>query len=280
MFYTEQHRGVIIYKSDLLPVPHGFSTRCGGVSSQPATRSLNLGTGRGDDDETVTENRRLFADACGFPPPYPAKNNILTSARQIHSDIIEYIDGSNADAAFVCDGFITQTPRVPIAVKTADCVPVLLYAAKSNAGNIAAALHSGWRGTAAGIAAVAVESMVRLGVAPENIYAAVGPHIGAECFIVSDDFGDMFYAIASASHSRVHAAMAGDLTSRCGFRGDDGKLRFDLTLAVVSSLSAAGVPSSHIDTADLCTVCSPDEFYSHRRDGEARGVMMSAVMLV
>lgn len=270
MFEKIEKNGVAIYRSTILEdAAHGFSTREGGVSTG-ALRSLNVGEGRGDDDGRVAENRARFARACGFG------DRRVIFARQIHSPRIEYVTPSNADADFECDGFLTDAPGVPIAVKSADCVPILLY--EPDAG-VAAAVHAGWRGTAAGIAGVAVERMCRLGAKRDRIRAAIGPSICAGCFEVGDDFPDRFADIASTSpHHRMRVGAAGMISDFIS-RGGDGVLRCDLQSINERLLVLCGVHQRCIDVAGICTKERGGEFYSHRRDGDARGVMASAIMI-
>ena len=138
--------GVKYFRSSMISAKHGFATRVGGVSTEKHTASLNLSFGRGDSDETVIENLKLFSDAVGV------KAESVISHPQIHSTRIMYADEAScgegyfkfADEGF--DGYVTDKKGVALGVKTADCVPILLEAKKSG---IIAAVHAGWRGTAA-----------------------------------------------------------------------------------------------------------------------------------
>lgn len=276
MFYREEKNGVVIYKSTMLRgVRHGFGTRIGGVSTG-ATSSLNLGYDRGDAEGTVNENRRRLAAACGVGEEHFVGDSVFVSAKQIHSARIEYVTPSTAGGEFACDGFVTDTAGVPIAVKMADCVPILLY--EGGAG-VAAAVHAGWRGTASGIAAIAVERMCRLGAKRSRIMAAIGPSICGNCFVVGEDFEEQFRALAAASpHSRVRAGSA-EIAGEFITRGEDGRLRCDLQSVNERMLAAAGVVTVDVAGGDVCTYEHRDEFYSHRRDGAARGVMAAVIML-
>lgn len=274
MFYKTEKHGVVIYKSTLLDgVRHGFSTRLGGISTG-ACESLNLGYERGDDEATVNENRRRFVRACGIPDKNGAGSSVFVSAKQIHSSRIEYVTPSHSSGDLSCDGFVTDAVGMPIAVKSADCVPILFYEAGAG---VAAAVHAGWRGTARGIAAVAVERMCRLGANRKRIRAAIGPSVCGECFVVGEDFEEQFRTLAAASphfKMRVGAdSMANDFITR----GGDGRLRCDLQSINERLLLMAGVAA--VDRADICTVERPEEFWSHRRCGTSRGVMAAVIML-
>ncbi len=275
MFYKEEKCGTVIYRSTLLDgVVHGFSTRIGGVSAGCDAAGLNMGYERGDTESSVDENRRIFAEACGISEDRFVGRRVFASAKQVHSCRIEYAVPSTAGSDFVCDGFVTDIHGVPIAVKTADCVPILLY---ESGAEVAAAVHAGWRGTARGIAAVAVERMCRLGAMRSRIRAAIGPSICASCFVVGEDFADSFRELASQSpHMRMRIG-AESMTDDFIRRGEDGALHCDLQSVNERLLTLVGV--RHIDRADICTKEHPDEFWSHRRDGGARGVMAAAIML-
>lgn len=274
MFYKEEREGTVVYRSTLLDgVCHGFSTRVGGTSEGDAD-GLNMGYERGDKNEAVNENRRIFARACGIEEPAFVGERVFVSAKQAHSCRIEYVTSSTVSGDFVCDGFVTDAPKVPIAVKMADCVPILLY---ESGANVAAAVHAGWRGTALGIAAVAVERMCRLGAKRSRIRAAIGPSICGGCFVVGEDFAEQFRTLASTSpHLRVRIG-AESITHDFTVRGEDGRLRCDLQSINERLLGLVGV--NRVDRADICTCEHGDEFWSHRRDGVRRGVMAAVIML-
>lgn len=276
MFRKVRRGGVVFYVSTMLEnVTHGFSTRIGGISEGELS-SLNLGYGRGDGDETVNHNRRLFAAACGIGDGDTVEGRVFVSAEQIHSARIEYVTPSNKAGDFVCDGLVTDIPRIPIAVKTADCVPILLY--EGGAG-VAAAVHAGWRGTASGIAGAAVQRMCDLGANRDRIRAAIGPCICADCFEVGDDFPDAFRALADESPSMRVRAAADAIVDEFIVRRDDGRLHCDLATINERILLLSGVRARNIDKAALCTKESACRFYSHRRSGPARGVMASVIMV-
>ena len=166
---------------------HGFSTRLGGVSPAPWD-SLNLGASRGDAPGHVAENFRRFCAAAG------ADSAVLVKNHQVHGDLVRTVGPADACAGpadpgtFEADGLATDCPGVCLAVFSADCIPVLLYDPVRRA---VAAVHAGWRGTALGIAARAVERMAgSFGSQPEDILAAVGPGISQCCFETHRDVPD------------------------------------------------------------------------------------------
>ncbi len=271
MFYKEEKNGTVIYKSTLLHVRHGFSTRVGG-GSDGEVPGLNLGYCRGNSMCTVNENRRIFAEVCGVTEHL--ERHVFATAKQIHSARVEYVTATTADADFVADGFVTDIPGVPIGVKCADCVPILLYEAGAG---VAAAVHAGWRGTASGIAAVAVERMCRLGAVRSRIRAAIGPSICSRCFTVGEDFKDEFRTLAARSPHPKMRIGAEDMINLYISRGDDGRLRCSLQSVNERLLEMAGIGA--VDRADICTFENEGEFWSHRRDGEKRGVTGALIAL-
>ena len=166
MFELINKNGVFLLKSTVLKSNHAFSTRIGGVSEHDHTASLNLAFGRGDEEETVVKNLGIFAEAVGF------NDKDIISVPQIHSSIIHKVDFSNTGMGyhkshgFSCDGYVTVESDLPIGVKTADCVPILIEARDSNENVIAvSAVHAGWRGTADRIVENAVNKLCALFVA-------------------------------------------------------------------------------------------------------------------
>ena len=139
-----------------------------------------------------------------------------------------------------------------LGIKTADCLPVLLVDPERR---LVAAAHAGWRGTAAGVAARAVEALVRRGSRPEDLLAALGPGIGPCCYEVSTDLADRF-----------EAAFGAGVVDR-----SRPAPRLDLWESNARALVAAGLLPARIDRLERCTACERPLFFSHRRDGGATG---------
>ncbi len=257
-----------VIKSARLSSPHGFS------SVSVSGERLNMGFGVYSDDENVRENRRAFALSCGFAPPYAAGEKIFTSARQIHSDKIEYVTLENAGDDFECDGFVTDKKGIIIGVKTADCVPILL---ESGDGGVVAAVHAGWRGAALGIAALAVDKMEALGAERGKIRAAVGPAVDFESYEVGDDFAAALADMMRRSRSRAVAENAGDL-ARCVTGICCGRLHADIPALNREILALAGVQPENIDALGISTYKESGRFFSHRKfAGEPHGVMAALI---
>ena len=262
MIRVVAENGVVYYRSKLIPCPHGFSTRIGGVSSLPYTESLNLGFGRGDGDNIVLENLALFADAIGV------SHNSFVYADQIHSSIVKKVTKNySADA---CDGLVTYEKGVTLGIKTADCVPILLfYSGNEKKEAIVSAVHAGWRGTCGNIACAAVAEMVDMGAKVDEIKVAIGPSIKSCCYEVAKDFYDKF------------CDSLGENVAKQFITVKDKEERFVADIVGINRhlLENCGVLTENIDVANICTYCNPEEFYSHRYLGNQRGTMLSAIAI-
>jgi YfiH family protein len=169
----------------------------------------------------------------------------LATVKQVHG--CEILIAECAGNGGVADGLIAEAPGLLVGVKTADCLPILLVDPKNR---IVAAVHAGWRGTRAGIAARAVEQMTgRFGSDPRQIEAAIGPGIGMCCFEVGPEVAREF-----------------------GPWEKEEKAHLDLSRINRRQLEKAHV--SRIYEAGLCTMCGAG-FFSYRRDREAAGRMLS-----
>jgi YfiH family protein len=151
------------------------------------------------------------------------------------------------------DALVENTPGVAIGIKTADCVPVLLA---DPVGRAVAAIHAGWRGTAAYIVQVAIRSMVaEFGTQPKDLHAAIGPCIGPCCYEVGPEVANEFGVLAS------------------------GHVHLDLATMNARQLEAAGVLAQNISTSRVCTKCNAKDYHSFRRDREAAGRMISWIRI-
>lgn len=255
-FYTE--KGVMpLIKSKNIPFPHGFSTREGGVSHGNGRDTLDLGSCEGND---VNENRIRFVSALC------SDCQRLVFAKQIHSSKVEIITKYNYKDGFECDGFVTKEKNIIIAVKTADCVPILLCDEENG---VVSALHAGWRGTVSGIATEGIKKMLSLGARAENITAAIGHSIGKCCYEVDVPF---VKAVKESPYGNelLHFIEKSDKESK--FYADLKAMNFYL-------LTSAGVKAENIATDPDCTCCKSDILFSHRASKGKRGLMMAGICL-
>jgi YfiH family protein len=211
-----------------------FTTRIGGVSDGVYS-SLNLTRGTGDDAEKVEENRRLACESLGLPYEQLAFN------RQVHSPTVHRAGpGTRGEPG---DGLWTDEPRLPLLAMSADCLPIAVV--RTTGPRAVAVLHAGWRGLSEDVIAAGVNAL-RVESTQSGFAAVVGPAIGPCCYEVGPEVSGLFDE---------------DLTV-------NGKL--DLWSAAERALRAAGV--ERVERVDLCTRDYPQLFFSHRRDGRARGV--------
>ena len=237
---------------------HCFTTRIGGVSSGYLA-GTNLSFSR-EERENVLENYRRVFKAVGF-----SGNAVLSN--QQHTDIVKFIDSEYKNVGIITescavDGFVTDRHGICLVTFVADCVPVIIADPVKNA---VACVHSGWRGTAAGITARAVQKMTEhCGSDPKDMIAAVGPCIGVCCYEVGRDVLDGFREFDSDA-------------GRFFTEKPDGKYMLDLNGANRAVLERAGLKSENIHISYECTFCNSELYYSHRATKGKRGNMAAMI---
>lgn len=230
-----------------------FTERQGGVSLPPYD-ALNFGHNIGDDENAVSTNmERLIHHANLKTEPHQAK--------QVHG--IEHLNcsGSGGMHNHEADILITSESNIPIAVRTADCLPVLLA---DPVAKVVTAVHAGWRGTAQRVAVRAIELMQRQGATLENIYATLGPSIGPCCFEIDPGTANLLSVSVSG------AALAIEQRE---------KPHANLAAINIMQLKEAGLIDEHIESKHTCTKCHPEQFYSYRRDQGRAGRHLAVVAL-
>jgi polyphenol oxidase len=180
----------------------------------------------------------------------PATFANLATLQQIHSE--RWVDACGRSGGLgEGDALLENSPGAAVAVKTADCVPILLVDERHRA---VAAVHAGWRGTAAHITSGVLRAMAeRFETDTADLHAAIGPSIGKCCYEVGPEVSVHF--------------------------GEHGKTHIDLSEANRKQLLAAGVSANRVYVSNLCTRCQMNHFYSFRRDG-ATGRQYSFIGIV
>lgn len=263
---------------------HGFSTRSGGFSRAYGGKTLNLGFTKEDSKTAVEQNRAAFLRALNIGS---AKNRSklprLVTLRQIHSDIIHFVD-SAPDVALAGDGLITATPGLVLGIQTADCLPVILVDRKRHAVGV---FHAGWRGTFKRIVEKGLGEMRRhFGTSPRDIKAAIGPGIHGCCYEVGEELREKFQSQFSYAENLFRDVEEPDpvrekypmlfLTARApGHSILPKKIFLDLVEANRQQLLAVGVPGKSIEASPLCTSCRTDLLFSYRAEKGKTGRMMS-----
>lgn len=213
------------------------TTRAGGVSVPPFD-TFNLGDHVGDDPAAVAANRKRLAGAIGLG------DDRIVWMNQVHGDRVAVVDGPAESAIENTDGLVTTTPRLALAVVTADCVPVLMADARAG---VAAAVHAGRVGAQQGVVVRALEAMLAAGARTEDVSVLLGPAVSGRN-----------YEVPAAMAEEVEAALPGSRTTT--FRGTPG---LDLRAGIARQLKGLGVTAVDIDPR--CTVADP-LLFSHRRD--------------
>lgn len=224
------------------------STRHGGLS-QGAYAALNVGISTEDDPTIVAENRRIFFNSLGLQPEQVA------SSYQVHGDAVLKVEAPGRTDGY--DALITQVPNVFLTVTIADCTPILIADPHARA---VAAIHAGWRGTAAEIVR---KTLIRMqeeyGTKPGHCYAYIGTCIDECSFEVNADVADHF----AEEHKRWDESLQ--------------KYFVDLKAANRAQLLAAGVPALQIEVSPYSTVLHNAHFFSYRKEKGVTGRMVNLI---
>lgn len=197
-----------------------------------------------------------------FPGPPAVANTLQTHGTAVH--VVERVGDVDPSPPDEGDGLWTSSPGLVIAVRVADCVPVLLWDPEAGA---VAAVHAGWRGTVGHIVAAALEAGEPLGVRPERLFAAIGPCISGKRFEVGPE------VVAGLRGLGLEDADFGLHT------GPRGRPHVDLRSANRVLLRRLGVQDDRIEDVGGCTFDQPALFHSWRRDGEAAGRLRGLIGL-
>ncbi|MCW5889359.1 MAG: peptidoglycan editing factor PgeF [bacterium] len=190
------------------------------------------------------------AAAAGMPLP-------VVTARQVHGTAV--VEAARWDERPPADAVVTGARGLLVGVVTADCTPVLLVDPQRR---LAAAVHAGWRGAAAGVVEAAIEALrARFAVEPGDLHACLGPTIGGCCYQVGAEVREAF------------VARTGERTA-AAWQPDGDRHRLDLRAAVTSLLHAAGV--GDVVSVGPCTACDAG-WYSYRRDGAGAGRQVGVI---
>ena len=263
---TEQDGLTFFQSPQFLAYPqirHGFFTRLGGVSTGDFA-SLNFRF-TGDDHDKVMRNYAIAAHVLGY-----GENDIVRTNQQ-HTDCIEVVTGNPGEFCFAKEGapvdaLMTDVRGVVLTGFYADCQLLMLYDHKAKAIAVA---HAGWRGVKNEIARKTIEKMSEVyGTRPRDLECVVGPSICRSCFETDDD---VYQALCETYGEKIS-----DFVYR-----QDEKWHIDLKNITYSSLISAGVPAYNIDISSICPCCGDRSlWWSHRRQGNARGVHAGMIVLV
>ncbi len=243
-------------------IQHFSTTRLGGCSTDRYD-SFNLGFNSGDLPKNVIANRQKLCDT------FDIKREYLIFPKQTHTGTVKVIsaeffdldESSKKQFLNETDAVVTNLKNVCVAIKTADCVPILVYDLVKQ---VVAAIHAGWRGTAQNIVQNTINQMiVRFESNPSDLWAGIGPSISPEIYEVGQEvwsqFPPEFYRPTNPFKSE--------------------KRLLDLWKANFHQLRASGVPENQIEVAQICTLSNPDLFFSARRDDAKTGRLATGIWL-
>ena len=221
-------------------IRHGFFNSTGG-KSKSIYKSLNCGIGSKDVITNVKKNLQLVRKKISKK----AKNIFLV--QQIHSNKFVFIDEKyNKKIKPKADAIITNQRYLPIAILTADCVPILIC---DNKKKMIGIIHAGWKGAYKGIIDRVIKFMIKKGCKLKNFTIAVGPSISVKNYEVKENFRKKF--------------LKKDKKNLKYFKIKRNKLYFDLTKYVQALLLKSKI--KNIDILNIDTFDVKNKFFSARR---------------
>jgi hypothetical protein len=239
-----QHNELRYFQFEMLKTRHAVFTRQGGVSPEP-WGSLNVGGTVGDDLERVRKNQNLSLNALGRSP------ESVFEVWQVHSAdaVCANAPRPEGESLRQADIILTDKRDVTLFMRFADCVPILIHDPRKGVVGVA---HAGWMGTLRDVAASLVNAMkAQYNSNPADVVACIGPSIGPD-----------HYEIGADVILQVMQKFGDD--SEQVLKSNNGKIHFDLWKTNQILLERAGV--GKIETAEICTACHTDDWFSHRAE--------------
>ena len=259
MLYVENDRFPFYRFSGLALFPE--------VNHFVSSGAKDIGFSERMEPQLIRQNRRALAEAVGMD----MEKWII--AHQVHSANVAVMTATEVGHGVWdqesripdTDALVTADKGVGLMVMSADCVPVLLY---DPVKQVIAAVHAGWRGTAARVVVETVKVMQeKFDCRSRDIWAGIGPSIGKCCFEVSREVAQVFQNLFPEGGEVVFAGQKPD------------KYQIDLWEANRLELVNTGLQPEHIEIAGMCTHCYPGRFFSYRRDGKAAGRFAAGIIL-
>jgi YfiH family protein len=217
---------------------------------------------------------RRHADSLTFDVGVPARQSgaegrsWLLSVKQVHGTEALVLDRPLTESDQFpggWDALVTDQPGVTVAVRTADCVPVLVHDSRRR---VVAAIHAGWRGAVAGIVSKTLTLIAdRFGSKKSDLRVSIGPSAGPCCYEVDNPVLDQL-RIGLPDWESVVRDYSGN------------KARLDLKALIRRQVERAGVAAPAISAVNVCTICHDQLFYSYRREGRVNGTMVSGITLL
>ena len=222
-------------------ISHGFFNKAGGVS-KGIYKSLNCGIGSKDKKINVKKNLKIVKEKIN------KRSKEIFLVKQFHGNKFLFLSKKTKiqNRSINADAIITEKKKFPIAVLTADCVPILLYDKKRK---MIAAIHAGWKGAFKGIVIKVISFMLKKGCRRKDITVAIGPSIAQKSYNVKLDFKNKFIK----KHKK----------NKIFFKNRNKLIYFDLVNYVKSQLKFSQI--NKIDTLNIDTYDKKNNFFSARR---------------
>ena len=221
-------------------INHAFFNKLGGASTG-IFKSLNCGQGSSDKKKNILKNVEIVAKKI------KTKSKEIVLLNQVHSNKFHYISrNSKFNFRFKGDALITNKKKIPIAVLTADCAPILIYDEKKE---MIAAIHAGWKGAYKDIVKKVIKFMIKKGCSPKNITAAIGPCISSYNYEVRENLIKKF--------------IKKDKKNFVFFKKKKNKNYFSLNKYIHFQLKSLDIKK--IDIIDKDTFNAKNNFFSARR---------------
>tara|TARA_A100001011_G_C14219427_1_gene803620 strand:- start:147 stop:908 length:762 start_codon:yes stop_codon:yes gene_type:complete len=222
-------------------ISHGFFNKNGGVS-KGIYKSLNCGIGSNDKKKNIKNNLQIVKSKLR------TKSGQIFFVKQIHSNKFVFLrkDSKIKTSSIKADAIISEKIKVPIAVLTADCVPILIY---DKSRKIIAAIHAGWKGAYKGIVRRVIKFMLKKRCSPKNMIVAIGPCISEKNYEVKEQFREKF--LKKDKHNIVF------------FSVKKNKIYFNLINYIKKQVKSNLI--KNIDTINIDTFNRRNNFFSARR---------------
>ena len=222
-------------------INHGFFNKNGGVS-EGIYKSLNCGIGSKDKKNNIKKNLKIVKRKIG------KKSKEIFLVKQIHSNKFIFLSKNSKikNRSINADAIVTEKKKFPIAILTADCVPLLLFDKKRK---MIAAIHAGWKGALKGIINKVIKFMLKKGCSRKDITVAIGPSITQKNYNVKLNFKNKFIK----KHKK----------NKIFFKNTNKLIYFDLPNYIKSQLKFNKI--SKIDMINIDTYDKKNNFFSARR---------------